>query len=124
MEAGKKPIKVKAYPEADVWIKGVLPGEGRLKNTGAGGFEYSTSPEGPIVGNVGTGFNEQTRQEMHKDPESWVGRMARIKSQGQFPSGAHRAPVFIARHEDYPLKAASAPLTAVIKSRHAAGACA
>jgi ATP-dependent DNA ligase len=116
MEAGKKPIKVKAYPEADVWIKGVLPGEGRLKGLAAGGFEYSNAPEGDVVGNVGTGFDEHTRRDMFKDPESWVGRMARIKSQGKFPSGAHRAPVFVARHEDYPAKAAS--LTERIKGRH------
>lgn len=116
-EPGIKPLKVKVMPESDVWIKGIFPGEGKYTSTGAGGFEYSTSPEGPIAGRVGTGFTDQTRQDMLKDPESWVGRMARIRSQDQFPSGAHRAPAFISRHEDYPLKEAS--LTRILTQRHA-----
>lgn len=101
-EAGKRPIKVKATPEADVWVKNIFPGEGKYKGVGAGGFEYSNSPEGDTVGRVGTGFSDQVRQEMLGDPEAWKGRLARIRSQGKFPdSGAHRAPVFHALHEDY-----------------------
>lgn len=101
---GGKPTKVKAMPEADVWVQKVFPGEKGLTGVGAGGFEYSLSPKGPVVGRVGTGFEEQTRKEMLEDPESWIGRLARIKSQGQFPGGAHRAPVFLSLHEDYPLR--------------------
>jgi len=113
-EPGKKPIKVKATPEADVWVQKVFPGEKRLKGVGAGGFEYSLSPEGPVTGRVGTGFTEATRKEMLEDPEGWKGRLARIRSQGRFPSGAHRAPAFISLHEDYPLrKASSADLDAI-----------
>lgn len=98
---GKPPVKVKSLPESDVWVKQVFPGEGKYQGVGAGGFEYSTSPEGAIVGRVGTGFDDATRREMLEDPSTWIGRMARIRSQGKFPSGAHRAPSFIARHEDY-----------------------
>lgn len=94
---GGKPIKVKIRPERDVWVKQIVPGK-----DGAAAFEYSTSPGGPIVGRVGSGFGPTARREMLEDPESWVGRMARIQSQGQFPSGAHRSPAFIALHEDYP----------------------
>jgi len=99
-----RPIKVKVMPEADVWIKGTFPIEGKYKDTHAGGVEYATSPEGPVVGRIGSGFSNEDRQDMIQNPGNWVDRMARIRSQGTFPSGAHRAPSFIARHEDYPLQ--------------------
>ena len=114
------PTKIKKFPEADVWIKNIFPGAGRLTGSGAGGFEYANAPEGPVVGRVGTGFNEETRKQMLADPSVFVDRMARIRSQGKFPeSGAHRAPAFIALHEDYPNKAASAEpaLSEVMKKR-------
>ena len=113
IEPGKKPIKVKPRPESDVWVRNIFPGEKGLEGVGAGGFEYSLSPEGPIVGRVGTGFTQQTREEMLKDPESWVGRLARISSLEKFPSGAHRAPSFTALHEDYPMKKVGATTAAV-----------
>jgi hypothetical protein len=112
------PTKVKVTPESDVWVKGVFPGEKGLAGVGAGGFEYGTSPEGPVVGRVGTGFSEEARKQMLADPDSWVGRMARIRSMGQFPGGAHRAPAFLALHEDYPNK--TAELVSIVKARHRA----
>jgi hypothetical protein len=119
LEAGKKPVKVKTYPESDVWVRNVFPGEGKLKDTAAGGFEYSLSPEGPVVGKVGTGFTEATRREMWEDPESWQGRMARIRSQERFPSGAHRAPSFLSLHEDFPSKTATYLVRDALRSGHA-----
>ena len=103
------PVKAKAFPESDVYIQRSFPGEGKYKGTAAGGFEYSLGPNGPTVGKVGTGLSDESRRELLEHPEEWIGRLARIKSQGQFPeSGAHRAPVFISRHEDYsPVKAAN-----------------
>jgi len=101
------PTKVKPMPESDVWIRNVFPGEGKYKGLGAGGFEYSLGPESNIVGRVGTGFSDDTRREMLTNPDRWVGRLARIRAQEKFPSGAFRAPAFIARHEDYPMKTAS-----------------
>lgn len=105
--AGGLPRKAKVLPESDVWIRSIFPGEKRLAGKGAGGFEYSLAPEGPVVGRVGTGFSEATREEMLKDPEGWLGRMARIRAQARFPSGAYRAPAFLGLHEDYPLKTPS-----------------
>jgi hypothetical protein len=101
-----KPIKVKFTDEADVFITKVFPAE--LTTEGqrprAGGFEYSRSPKGgPAVGKVGTGFTFATLEDMLDNPDKYIGRMARIKSQGQFPeTGAYRAPSFIALHEDFP----------------------
>ena len=101
------PTKAKILPESDVWIREIVPGENRLKDVGAGGFGYSLGPMGNVVGRVGTGFSEEARKEMLAEPEKWIGRLARIRSQGQFPGGAHRAPAFLALHEDYPVKTAS-----------------
>jgi 2'-5' RNA ligase len=43
---------------------------------------------------------------MWQNPNEWVGRTARIRAQEQFPSGAYRAPAFLARHEDVTQKTA------------------
>ena len=99
---GGVPSKVKLFPENDVYIREVFPGLGKYKGKGAGGFKYSLSPEGPVVGEVGTGFTDDDRFDMIDNPDAWIGRMARISAQEQHPSGAYRVPSFIARHEDYP----------------------
>ena len=100
--AGGKPTKVKLYEEHDVHVKDIFPGEKRLAGVGAGGFGYSTEPGGPRVGEVGTGFTEETRRQMLEDPDQYIGRVARVKAQAKFPSGALRAPSFLSLHEDYP----------------------
>lgn len=62
--------------------------------------------EDKVVGRVGTGLSDELRAELHKSPQEYIGRTARIRSMGQFPSGAHRAPALIALHEDEPVKTA------------------
>jgi len=99
--AGGTPIKVKTHHEHDIHIREIFPGRGKLSGRAAGGFSYSLTPTGPIVGEVGTGFSAQDREDMWRNPEAWIGRRARIRAQEQFPSGAFRAPAFLARHEDY-----------------------
>jgi uncharacterized membrane protein (UPF0127 family) len=103
--AGGVPTKVKPFREADVYIRKIFEGEKRLAGRAAGGFQYSLTPRGPVVGRVGTGLDEEERERMWREPGEYVGRVARIKVQEQFPSGAYRAPVYIARHES-PRKAA------------------
>ena len=106
--AGGKPTKVKLTEDHDVYVREIFPGKGKLQGTGAGGFKYSLTPTGGIVGEVGTGFTEATRKQMWETPEEYVGRIARIKVQSQFPSGAFRAPSYLSLHEDYPaVKAAT-----------------
>lgn len=98
-----KPRKVKLTADSDVYITGVFPQvTGPLKGKVAGGFAYSLEPGGKTVGRVGTGFNADTKQQMWNSPDQFVGRKARINAQGQFPSGAWRAPSYISLHEDYP----------------------
>lgn len=108
---GGIPSKVKLRPEFDVIIKKIFPGEGKYKDKAAGGFYYAL-PENPdkIVGKVGGGLSDKERYEMLKNPEEWIGRTARITAQEQFPSGAYRAPSYIARHEDIQQKSASSKI--------------
>lgn len=94
------PVKAKVMPEQDVIIKGFFGGEGKYKDVGVGGFYYSHTKDGPVVGKVGTGLNDDMRKLMHEDSKSFINRTARVHSQGQLPSGALRAPAFISLHED------------------------
>jgi len=96
------PMKSKLLEENDVHITGVFPGEGKYQGTHAGGFEYANEPGGAPVGKVGTGFSDEMRQAMWQNQQDYVGRVAKIRSQQQYPTGAYRAPAFMALHEDYP----------------------
>lgn len=98
-----KPQKIKLRDEADVHVHDVFPGEGKYLGVGAGGYQYSLSPGGPPVGKVGTGLSDELRRQMWADPEGYKGRVARLISQEQLPSGAYRAPAHLAFHEDFPL---------------------
>jgi len=97
------PMKSKLTEDTDVHITGTFPGEGKYKDQGIGGFTYALEAGGPTVGRVGTGLSDEFRREAYAEPTGYTGRVARIRSQQQLPSGAYRAPAFIALHEDYPL---------------------
>jgi len=97
-----RPWKGKLLDERDVHIVGTFPGSGKYADRGIGGFIYALEPGGPPVGKVGTGLSDMLREQAYKDPQAVIGRIARIRAQGQFPSGAYRAPALISLHEDYP----------------------
>jgi hypothetical protein len=91
--------KVPFKKHTQVYIREVY----RLKVMGkevdlAGGFKYSLTPRGHIVGKVGSGFDARQRKEYWQDRKALVGKKALIHSKGQFPSGAYRAPAFISLH--------------------------
>lgn len=96
------PKKVPLFDEKDVYIRGTYPGSNRLAVLGgtgvSGGFTYSFDPEGPIVGRVGSGLNDETRAAL----TDYIGRVARVRHRGQGAGGALKKPSFIALHEDYP----------------------
>lgn len=92
VDAPAPPTKVKFKPQDDVFVREVFSkSRGRAKGH-AGGFAYSMTPDGPVVGKVGTGFNHTMRKDMLENPERYVGRVAKVRSQGPYPSGALRAP--------------------------------
>jgi ATP-dependent DNA ligase len=94
------PSKAKFLEDQDVHIRGMFPGEGKYYKRGVGGFTYSLTPDGPVLGRVGTGFDDDLRMDMYRNPDAYTGRVARVQHQGAFPgSGALRAPSFIALHE-------------------------
>lgn len=96
-----RPWKAKTFDEYDVHVAGTFPGEGRRAST-VGGLTYSHEPGGPPAGRVGTGFSDDLLREIAADPGAFVGRVARIRAQERLPSGAYRAPSFLAFHEDLP----------------------
>ena len=97
-----KPTKAKLLEEKDVHVTGIFPGEGKYHGLGAGGFTYALQPGGNSVGKVGTGLSDQLRRDLYASPDEYIGRVAKIRAQEQHPSGAYRAPSFLAFHEDYP----------------------
>lgn len=94
-----KPYKYKLYDEADVPIVGITEGTGKYKGRGIGGLVYALEEGGPPIGVVGTGLSDEFRKMIYENPEEFIGRIAKIKYQEQFPSGAFRAPVFMGFHE-------------------------
>lgn len=88
------PLKSKLQEDYDVHIRKIFPGEGKYTGKGAGGFHFSYTPDGPIVGKVGGGFDDKTRIDMYNNPNNYIGQVARVWAQEQLPSGALRMPIF------------------------------
>ena len=95
-------VKAKLRPDFDVYVRDVFPGKGSREGEAAGGFEYSWTPRGKVVGRVGTGFSHALVRDMYQNPTKYIGRVAKVRSAGPFPSekglGALRAPSFSEWH--------------------------
>lgn len=95
------PKKAKFQKEYDVYVRNIFESSSpSWQGLYAGGIEYSLTPDGPIVGRVGAGFDLATRHDMLVNKEKYIGRIARIRGAGQFASGAIRKPVFVAWHPE------------------------
>src|SRR3990172_3199956 len=73
--------KIKFTKPAEVYIKEFFQTknpDGRYSNKAIGGFHYSHTPNGFIIGNVGTGFNDELRSDMFKNPGKYLGKKALI----------------------------------------------
>ena len=95
---GARPVKAKAVDDSDVVIRGVFPS--KAPDGRAGGFEYSLPGSDRVVGRVGTGFDHGLLRDMAAHPDAYIGRVARIRSQEQYPSGAYRSPSFVELKDD------------------------
>jgi len=96
-----KTFKAKIRPDYDVYVRDFFPGEGKYKNWGVGGFYYSHTPDGPIVGKVGTGLSDELRRDMYLNPKKYIGRVAVVEAMGIYDkTGALRAPSFVRWHLD------------------------
>ena len=86
-------IKYKFGDEWDVYIREIVPTtKGGKKMMGY--FTYSDTPNGEILGKVGSGFDDKTRLDMYKNPKKYIGRVATIKGMYRTEKGSIRAPVF------------------------------
>lgn len=80
---GGAPIKAKFRPDHDVYVREIFPETGKREGL-AGGFRYSWTPRGKIVGHVGTGFNHALKQDMLENPQKYIGRVARVRALGLY----------------------------------------
>lgn len=94
----KGPVKAKKKEEHDVYVREVFAGAGRLAGKAAGGFRYSWTPSGPIVGKVGTGFTDAAREDLWKNRKKYTGRVARVTALNKYESGALAKPSFQSWH--------------------------
>lgn len=88
------PYKHKMFQEGNFYIVGFKPGQGKYKGSAVGGILFSDRPDGPPLGVVGTGLDEDLRKEIFEDPDSFLGRKIRVKYTEKLPSGKLRNPVF------------------------------
>lgn len=94
----EKTLKYKPRPDSTVYFAGVYPGQGKRKDIG--GIMYSLEPGGEPVGNIGTGFTLADLSEILANQENFKNRPLRVGHQGQFESGAFRAPAFLGWETD------------------------
>jgi len=94
--------KLKVKKDYDVVIEDMFHEKGDRPL--AGGFFYSLlGKPGEITGKVGTGFSHVEKEDILKNFEkNWKGRVAKLKADDQYSSGALRAPSFVSLHPDYP----------------------
>jgi hypothetical protein len=96
------PRKSKFLRENDAYVKDVFMEQGVRKGL-AGGFSFSRTPDGPVVGRVGTGFSHELKRDMAQNPEKYKGLHARIATQPAPSHYAPRAPAFRSWHLDQDL---------------------
>lgn len=94
--------KAKFRPDHDLYVREIFQATDRNgKPLGrAGGFTYSWSKKGPIVGRIGTGFDHETARDMLRNPERYKGRVAKIEAETKYRSGALSKPSFKEWHLD------------------------
>lgn len=90
------PIKAKFLDEKNVYVRDIFAEAGaKRQGTMAGGFSYSLTPKGKVIGKTGTGFSHVMKKDMLENPNKYIGLKARIKVQKAPANYAPRAPSFI-----------------------------
>jgi len=87
------PQKAKFQEDYDVYIREILPGDGRNANR-MGRVGYSTTPGGPVIGYVGGGFSDPLRQDMWDRPKHYIDKPIRVYGLGKSLGGVIRSPQF------------------------------
>jgi len=96
------PTKAKFRPDHDVHVREIF---GATSKDGtpldrAGGFRYSHTAKGPIVGSIGTGFDHALLKDMLSNPHNYTGRVAKVQAEQKYESGALGKASFIEWHLD------------------------
>jgi hypothetical protein len=95
------PVKAKFKAEKDVFVRSVFPERGtKRQGTMAGGFEFSYTKGGPVIGRVGTGMSHAMKKDMLQNPSKYEGLQARVTMQRAPMHYAPRAPAFKSFHLD------------------------
>lgn len=94
-----RPTKSKNVSDVDVHVRQVFEGTGKHRGS-AGGFRYSLTPSGPIVGKVGSGLTDRQRADLWKRRGDLSGRVATIVYEKQTGKGSLFAPRFTRWHPD------------------------
>jgi len=75
-----KAKKIKFKHNTDVIILGFFGATGKYKNRAVGGFYYAHEDNPTkIIGKVGTGFDDAMREDMYKNPQDYIGRVAKVE---------------------------------------------
>lgn len=106
LDSSQNPVKVKLKRDWDVYVKDIFPSE---REGQAGGFYYSHSEGGEIVGKCGVGFDHNLKKDMYSNPDRYIGRIAVVEAQEEYPSGALRMPVFRRWHLEKNIEKVSSP---------------
>lgn len=96
------PTKAKFRPDHDVHVREIFGATGKdgMALDRAGGFRYSHTPDGPIVGSVGTGFDHALLKDMLSNPHNYTGRVAKVQAEQKYESGALGKASFVEWHLD------------------------
>jgi hypothetical protein len=87
-----RPTKAKFRPDVDAEVVGITMGKGKHEGR-LGALRVKLPGKGGVT-NVGTGFSDRQREEIAKNPQEYIGRVAKVKTMQVFPSGKLRAPSF------------------------------
>jgi len=96
---GGRPTRIKLTEDHDVYVRKIHEEKGK-RGPMAGGFSYSHTPDGPIVGRVGTGMDHKLKKDMLENPQDYIGRAAKIIAEKKTKSGALAKPRFSEWHLD------------------------
>lgn len=113
LEAPGKPFtKVKKIDHHDVVVRNIFHEEATKPGRApmAGGFEYSWTPDGPIMGRVGTGFNHAMKKDMMTHPDKYIGMTAKVKALDLSKNRVLVKPSFDGWHVEKNIKEASSSL--------------
>lgn len=96
------PTKAKFRPDHDVHVREIFGATNKdgMPLDRAGGFRYSHTAKGPIVGSVGTGFDHALLKDMLSNPRNYTGRVAKVQAEQKYESGALGKASFIEWHLD------------------------